>query len=136
MTTIGQRIRARRNELGLSQRELAARLGYNDHTTLTRIEAGKVDLTQSRIVQFAKVLNVTTGYLMGWDQEPEDLADVTAQVLLDADLLRMVEQYLSLPEVDRYVARVTVASLCEKQKKTDAGSVSREVEILSLLETE
>lgn len=136
MTTIGQRIRARRNELGLSQRELAARLGYNDHTTLTRIEAGKVDLTQSRIVQFAKVLDVTTGYLMGWDQEPEDLADVTAQVLLNPELLRMVEQYLSLPEVDRYVARVTVASLYEKQKKTDAGGVSQEVETLSLLETE
>lgn len=33
--SIGDRVKARRTELGLSQRELAARLGYNDHTTLT-----------------------------------------------------------------------------------------------------
>lgn len=137
--TIGQRIKARRNELKLSQRELAARLGYNDHTTLTRIEAGKVDLTQSKLVHFADVLGVTPSYLMGWDQEPEDLADVAAKVLTDPNLLRMVEQYLALSEVDQYVARVTVAGLYskhDKQKKTDASGVSQEVEKVSLSETE
>ena len=134
--TIGQRIKARRNALKLSQRELAARLGYNDHTTLTRIEAGKVDLTQSKLVQFAEVLGVTPSYLMGWDQEPEELADVAAKVLLDPDLLRMVEQYLALSEVDQYAARLMIASLSEKQKKTDASGVSQEVEKVSLLETE
>ena len=133
--TIGQRIKARRNELKLSQRELAARLGYNDHTTLTRIEGGKVDLTQSKVVQFADVLGVTPAYLMGWEQEPEDLADITAQVLLNPDTLSMVEQYLQLSDADQYAVRLLVASLSGKQKKTDA-SVSQEVEKVFLSETE
>lgn len=137
--TIGERIKAKRKELKLSQRELSDRMGYSNHSTIARIEAGKVDLPQSRIAQFAEVLGVSTGYLMGWDQEPEELADVAAKVLLDPNLLRMVEQYLALSEVDQYVARVTVAGLHskhDKQKKTDASGVSQEVEKVSLLETE
>lgn len=133
--TIGQRIKARRNELKLSQRELAARLGYNDHTTLTRIEAGKVDLTQSKVVQFADVLGVTPAYLMGWEKEPEELADITAQILTDPHALSMFEDYLSLSESDRYAARLMISSLASK-KKTDAGGVSQEVEKVSLSETE
>ena len=80
-TTIGARIKARRQELKMTQRDLAARMGYTDHTTITRIESGKTDPPQSRVAQFAKVLDVTPGHLMGWDKEPEDLADVAAQVL-------------------------------------------------------
>lgn len=137
--TIGARIKARRQELKMTQRELAARLGYTDHTTVTRIESGKTDPPQSRVAQFAKVLDVTPGYLMGWDKEPEDLADVAARVLLDPNLLRMVEQYLELAEVDQYVARVTVAGLHAKHdkiKKADAEGVGQEVKKVSLLETE
>ena len=97
------------------------------------------------VEKLEKAFGVPRGYIMGWQSEqepkqaPEDLADITAQMLLDPDLLRMVEQYLTLSEVDRYVARVTVTGLCAKyeaQKKTDASGVSQEVEKLSLLETE
>ena len=133
--TIGERIKARRKELKLSQRELSDRMGYSNHSTITRIEAGKVDLPQSRIAQFAQVLDVSVGYLMGWKQEPEELADVAAQVLLNPELLGMVEQYLKLSDSDQYAVRLMVSSLDEKQKKTDA-SVSLEVEKVSLLETE
>ena len=113
--TIGGRIKARRNELGLSQRELAARLGYNDHTTLTRIEAGKVDLSQSRVVQFADVLGVTPGYLMGWEQEPEELGALAAAVLNDPALLRLVKNYRELSEADRAAVSALVDSLAIKK---------------------
>ena len=33
---------------------------------ITKIEAGKVDISQTKVVEFAKVLNTTPGYLMGW----------------------------------------------------------------------
>lgn len=137
-TTIGARIKARRQELKMTQRDLAARMGYTDHTTITRIESGKSDPPQSRVAQFAKVLDVTPGYLMGWDKEPEELADVAARVLLDQDLLQMVEQYLQLSEADQYAVRLVVTSMADKkaQKKADAGSVSRKVKKVSLLETE
>lgn len=135
-TTIGARIKARRQELKMTQRELAARLGYTDHTTVTRIESGKTDPPQSRVAQFAKVLDVTPGYLMGWDKEPEDLADVAARVLLDPDLLRMVEQYLELSEADQYTVRLVVSSMTHKEKKTDAEGVGRKVKTVSLSEIE
>lgn len=114
--TIGARIKARRNELKMSQRELAARMGYTDHTTITRIEAGKSDPPQSRVAQFAKVLGVTPGHLMGWDQEPEELADVAAQVLLDPEALQMVTEYFTLSESDQYAVRLMVSSMAQKKE--------------------
>ena len=59
--TIGDRIKERRKELNLSQRELAERMGYSNHSTVVRVEAGQVDLPQSRIVKFA--------YIMGWETD-------------------------------------------------------------------
>lgn len=114
--TIGDRIRALRKQLGLSQRELAARLGYNDHTTLTRVEAGKVDLPQSRIAKVAEVLGVTPGYLMGWEEEPEDFGALAAEVLKDPRLLQLVKGYMTLSDSDRDTVSAVVASLAAKKK--------------------
>ena len=69
--TIGQKIRAKRTERGWSQRDLAAKMHYADHSTIGKIETGKVDIPQSRIVQFAEVLGVSIAYLMGWDEEEQ-----------------------------------------------------------------
>lgn len=112
---IGGRIKARRNEMGLSQRELAARLGYNDHTTLTRIEAGKVELSQSKVVKFAKVLGVTPGYLMGWEQSPEEAGALAAEVLKDPRLFNVVNNYRVLSDADRATVEALVASLANKK---------------------
>ena len=71
MKTIGERIRYKRQELGLSQRDLAAKMGYQNHSTINRVESGKIDLPQSRIVQFAEALDVSIGYLLGWEEKPE-----------------------------------------------------------------
>lgn len=115
--TIGERIKQRRQELKMSQRDLAARMGYTDHTTITRIEAGKSDPPQSRVVQFAKVLGVTPGHLMGWDAEPEDLGSLAAQVLADPGLLKLVQNYLSMSEADQYAMKLMAESLATKTKK-------------------
>lgn len=114
--TIGERIKARRKELKMSQREMAAKLGYTDHTTLTRIEAGKVDLPQSRIVKIAEVLGVTPGYIMGWEQEPEDLGALAATVLKDPQTLRLVQTFMKLSEADKAMVSALVDSLAEKKK--------------------
>lgn len=116
-TNIGKNIKARRQELNLTQRELAARMGYTDHTTITRIEAGRSDPPQSRIAQFAKALNTTPGALMGWDEDPEDLGAMAATVLTDPGLMKLVQDYLELSEADRYVLRLTADSLAAKNKK-------------------
>lgn len=66
------RIKMRREELGMSQDELAARLGYKDRSTIAKIEAGVNDITQSKIKSFADALNTTTAWLMGWEDTIQD----------------------------------------------------------------
>lgn len=62
---IGEKIKAKRISLGWSQRELAQRMGYKNHSVVARVEAGQVDLPQSRLDQFAKVLGLSHAYLLG-----------------------------------------------------------------------
>lgn len=114
---VGERIKARRKELQLSQRELSDRMGYANHSTVARIEAGKVDLPQSRIAQFAEVLQTTPAHLLGWDMEPEDLGALAADVLMDPATLSMVQDYQTLSESDQYMVRCLVESLAAKNKK-------------------
>lgn len=70
--TLGDRIRARRKELNFSQAALAELLDYKDRSTIAKIESGKNDLTQSKILQFAEHLQTTPEYLMGWTDDPYD----------------------------------------------------------------
>lgn len=60
-----ENIKALREQQGLSQEALAERIGYKDRSTIAKIEAGLVDLSQSKIAAFAKALDVTPAYLMG-----------------------------------------------------------------------
>ena len=66
--TVANKIKDRRNELGWSQRELAAKMGYSNNSTLAKIELGKVDVSQDRLEQFAQVLGVSVAYLIGYEQ--------------------------------------------------------------------
>lgn len=71
--TLYDRIRARREELNMSQEELAKRLGYKSRSTIAKIESGENDITQSKIVAFAKALGAKPAYLMGWEAAPAPL---------------------------------------------------------------
>lgn len=65
--TLGDRIRSRREELRMSQEELATRLGYKSRSTIAKIESGENDLTQSKIVAFAEALSTTARWLLDYD---------------------------------------------------------------------
>ena len=113
---IGERIKKRRTELKISQRDLAAKLGYSDHTTVTRIEAGKVDLSQARLKQFASALDVSVGYLMGWEDDPEEAGALAALVISDPRIRELVADYLTLDEADRNIITNLASSLAVKRK--------------------
>lgn len=65
-----ENIKLLREKLGLSQGELASLTGYKDRSSIAKIEAGLVDLPQSKIALFAKTLNVSPAYLMGVEEKP------------------------------------------------------------------
>ncbi len=67
MSEIYNRIRARRIELGLTVEELAQKMGYKDKSSISKIENGKADIPQSKVLAFAKALETTTAYLIGAD---------------------------------------------------------------------
>lgn len=72
LTELIEKIKLRRLELGLSYHELSDLTGINK-STLQRYETGfikKVPINQVQII--AKALNVTPGYLMGWENNKEN----------------------------------------------------------------
>ena len=68
MSTIGSRIRARREELNMSQDELGKRLGYKSRSSINKIELDQRNLTQSKIKAIADALDTTPAYIMGWEE--------------------------------------------------------------------
>lgn len=64
-----ENIRKRREELRMTQGDLAAKTGYADKTMISKIEKGVIDLPQSKIYLFAQALNTTPRALMGWTSE-------------------------------------------------------------------
>lgn len=70
--TIYDRIKALRISQQMSQTDLAMKMGYKDGSMITKIESGKVDISQKKIVAFAKALGTTPAYLMGWSEDPPD----------------------------------------------------------------
>ena len=118
--TLGERVKARRQVLGLSQREMAARLGYTDHTSLTRIESGKADPPQSRLIKIAEVLGVTPGYLMGLEdlsENPKNQEHSKSMTSNDPQLLELIKNFNTLDAVDRLTVSALVASLATKKKE-------------------
>lgn len=63
--TIGQRIKARREQLNMSQDELAKKCGYSSRSTINKIELDQRNLPQPKIVAMANALDVNIGYLLG-----------------------------------------------------------------------
>lgn len=73
--TIGERIKKRRKELGLSVDELAERLGKN-RATVYRYESNEIEKLPTTVLEpLAKALATTPSYLMGWQDEASACAE-------------------------------------------------------------
>lgn len=70
MAEIGKRIKARRESLKMTQEQLASKLGYRSKTTIAKVENGTNDIPQSKVIAFAKALDTSVAYLMGWEEPP------------------------------------------------------------------
>jgi transcriptional regulator with XRE-family HTH domain len=68
LMNVGERIKQRRLELGLSQDELAKKVGYKSRSSINKIELSR-DLPLRKVELMAKALDTTPGYLMGWSDE-------------------------------------------------------------------
>jgi transcriptional regulator with XRE-family HTH domain len=79
--TIGERIRKRRQEFGWSQRELAQRVGTRQ-ATIADLERGAQQETSTALIRrLARVLGVTSDYLIGMYEDEEDADPASARAV-------------------------------------------------------
>ena len=108
-TKIGTRIMERRQQLGLTQEELAFRMGYKTKSAINKIELGINDVSQSKVVKFSEALQTSVAYLVGWDTEEEkptaqdDGLSEAKQELIERIKKLPEEQVLALLQVARSI---------------------------------
>jgi transcriptional regulator with XRE-family HTH domain len=108
---IGERIKYRREELGLSQDELARRLGYKSRSSINKIENDASGLPQTKIVAIANALQTTPSYIMGWQEvqkKNDTLTDIVVQLRSDDELLSLIEGITQLDPVQRATVKQVV----------------------------
>lgn len=123
--SIGDRIRARRIELNMTQDELAQKLGYKSRTSINKIELGNHNLTQSKIKAIADALETTPSYIMGW--EDYDKGVDTAKLAGEVEIFEQIEKHYGKEAVEAFASyielstseRAKFAALVEKYSHLD-----------------
>lgn len=103
--TLADRVRIRREELGLSQEQLALRMGYSSRTSINKIENGR-PCSQKIIARLADALNVSIPYLMGWEDKEhreiqkknDTLSDIVLRMQSDDVFMSAVESLYKLDQ--------------------------------------
>ena len=134
MSTIGKKIKTRREELMLSQEELAKMVGYKHKSSINKIELGTRDIPRKSINLFARALNVSVEWLLAYDDVmlPEDL-----------DFLKSLPPLLPKqdlpPELEALNVLLALSgkqiSKCKDEYHLDSGYSVSEAEINELLNT-
>lgn len=97
--TVGERIRNRRIELGLTQEELAIRMGYNGKSSVCAAETKGDNVTTTKVQKFAMALGVSPSYLLGFEEEEGYINAIPAENIefskpyKDAMLKRALKYY-------------------------------------------
>lgn len=108
MKTIGERIKERREQLGMTQDDLAQILNYKSRSSINKIELGKHDLPQTKIKAFADALRTTPSALMGWEAMPP------VEKPLSSDEKALLEAYKRLDDASKEIVLNMVKGLAAK----------------------
>lgn len=110
---LANRVRMRREELGLSQEQLALRMGYSSRTSINKIENGR-PCSQKIIVRLSEALSVSVPYLMGWEEEEKEKPTAQGDGLTD-NQRKLIEFAQSLSEDQAALALRLLKSLVEAE---------------------
>ena len=105
--TIGERIKFRREELGMSQEELAHKIGSKSRSAVNKIETGANQLKQKKIMDIAMALDTTPAYIMGWSDEEQKMEEEIERLLslrYGKETSKIIQTLLSLNKNDRLIA--------------------------------
>ena len=79
--TIGERIKFRREQLGLTQEEVAKKCGYKSRSSVNKIELSR-SLPLSKVELMANALETTPAELMGWEDIQETEYDIEKATII------------------------------------------------------
>lgn len=117
---LASRVRQRREELGMSQEELALKMGYSSRTSINKIENGR-PCSQKIIARLADALGVSIPYLMGWEEEiekdPVGAAERHFEMIMDEDLADIFENLKLLDKRERQMVKDLAHSLAKIKKE-------------------
>lgn len=112
---IGMRIKKRREELGMTQDELAKKLGYANRSSVNKVENSR-EVSMKKINAYANALNVTVANLMGWTE-----GEISVVVDIDTRLNDMPEHLklyaLKLAEMSKEKQEFIMQSIDMLEKK-------------------
>lgn len=100
------RIKFYREQLELSQLDLAKRMGYKNKSSISRAENGS-DIKPKTLVKYAKALNCTVEDLMGIDSPKNnvDYGATLANSVEDKELRNMIEYYSALSDAEKAIMK-------------------------------
>ena len=116
--TIGERIKERRLQLGLSADDVAAKLNKN-RATVYRYESSFIESMPTTVLEpLANALQTTPAYLMGWDDaaEPENkkndaITDIILRLRADDELLALITKICNLTPEQLSAVRAVLSVL-------------------------
>ena len=110
MRTLYKNIRYRRLKLKMSQDLLAELTGYSDGAAIAKIEKGEVDLTESKICEFAKALRTSPQDLTGLHELEDNVsADVIFSQIDVVEVGRRIKNARGSMTLDDVAYKVGVA---------------------------
>ncbi len=98
---VGQRVRQRRWMVGITQQQLAERVGIK-FQQIQKYETGTNRVSASRLWDIAAVLHVPVAFFFeGLEGQAQDTGDARGDILTDKEALELVRAYYSIPEAQR-----------------------------------
>lgn len=89
--TTADRIKIRREELGLSQTDLAKRIGLSGKTSISRMETSGDRVTLKNVEKCAKALNCSISYLLGYEDNKETSNNDTNDYYINENTLKTAQ---------------------------------------------
>ena len=118
---IGARMRTRRRQLGLSQSDLADKLGVS-FQQVQKYERGANRVAASTLVAASYALNTTVAWLVGEESSGRDDDEDVFRALAKPGALEILQAFNAIPDVSARMALLALAREMAASGATDKGS--------------
>ena len=104
--TTAERIKERREAIGLTQDELAKRIGFSDRSSVTKIEKSGDQVTLKTVEKMVAALSCSVQYLMGWENMPSKAVRIPVLGRVAAGIpIEAIEEIVGEEEITEVMSR-------------------------------